>query len=151
MQIGEFFSGPYFFVTKSSFSLKLYMRRIDFQLLSNQIEDFFWSSVSLEAIQQSLRFFAWRSGACRTTSFGWVWPVVPLVQSDCRILWSSILPKETISALDFWHKDSYQKKKKRVSKSTTVGWLWPGMSNHTQTYYSNATLENNSKLKIIKF
>ena len=28
--------------------------------------------------------------ACETTSFGWVWPVVLLIQSDCRILWSSI-------------------------------------------------------------
>ena len=31
-----------------------------------------------------------RKVACEATSSGWVWPVEPLIQSDCRILWSSI-------------------------------------------------------------
>ena len=31
-----------------------------------------------------------RNIASEFSTFGWLWPVVPVIQSDCRILWSSI-------------------------------------------------------------
>ena len=31
-----------------------------------------------------------RKVTSETTTFGWVWPVVLLLQSDCRIFWSSV-------------------------------------------------------------
>ena len=41
------------------------------------------------------------------------------------------LRKETINVLDFLHKDSYQRE--IVSKSSTVGWTWPGVPSEDQT------------------
>ena len=54
---------------------------------------------------------------------------------DHQYLW-----KETINALDFLHINSYQRK--IVSQGTSVGWMWPGVSSHSQVYYSDATSKN---------
>ena len=40
--------------------------------------------------------------ASETTTFGWVWPVVPLIQSDCRFFDHQFLWKESIDVLVFF-------------------------------------------------
>ena len=45
---------------------------------------------------------------------------------DHQYLW-----KGTDGVLDFLHRDSY--KRKKASKSFTIGWVWPGLSSHAQT------------------
>ena len=45
----------------------------------------------------------------KTTTFGWVWLGVSFVQSDCRIISSSI-SKESIDVLDILHGDGHQEK-----------------------------------------
>ena len=54
----------------------------------------FWSSISLEWISQYRSFLHGVSHEGKVTSqiinCGWVWPFVPHIQSDCRILRSSI-------------------------------------------------------------
>ena len=85
-----------------------------------------WSSISLERINQYLRFFAWRYSreekvASATMFFDWVQPVVSFVQSNDRILWSSI-SLERIGILDFLHGDNYQGAV--TLENTTFGWVW---------------------------
>ena len=46
--------------------------------------------------------------ASETNTFGWVWPVEPLLQSDCKILWSSISDRSQKVSLIFLHGVSYQ-------------------------------------------
>ena len=48
--------------------------------------------------------------ASENVSFGWLWPGVPLVQSDCIILWSSVSLQIMISYLSFLHEDNHQGK-----------------------------------------
>ena len=62
--------------------------------------------------------------APETTAFGWVWTVVPLVQSDCRVLWSSM----SIDISNIWHRDSHQRKV--ASKTITLGRVLPGVPSH---------------------
>ena len=60
-----------------------------------------------------------------TTTFGWVQPVVLLVQSDCRILWSSMSLEGIIWYLCFLCGDNHQGK--AGSETTAFGWVWPGV------------------------
>ena len=62
-----------------------------------------------------------RKVTCETTSFGWVCPVVPLIQSDCRLLWLSI-PMEGINQLDFLHEDNLQRKVAFETTSFCLVW-----------------------------
>ena len=58
---------------------------------------------------------------CKTATFRWVWPGMRLVQSDCRILWSTI----TLEGINSWYRrflyeDIHQGK---VTCETTTFWL----------------------------
>ena len=58
---------------------------------------------------------------CKTTTFRWVWPGMCLVQSDCRILWSTI----TLEGINSWYhrflyEDIHQGK---LTCETTTFWL----------------------------
>ena len=57
----------------------------------------------------------------KTVSFGCVWPVLPLVQSDYRIPWSSI----SMQRFKWYHSllngDDLQQKER--SETTTFGWV----------------------------
>ena len=43
-----------------------------------------------------------RKAVFETTTFGWVWPVVPLIQSDYRILLSSVYREGINQSLRFF-------------------------------------------------
>ena len=62
-------------------------------LLPNQITWFF-VSLSLEKTNHYFIFLHWdnhqEKATSESNSFGWVWSIVLLIQSDCRICWSSI-------------------------------------------------------------
>ena len=55
-----------------------------------------------------------------------MWPGVPLVQSDCRILRLSIYLKSIKSYLSFLHGFIYQGR--ATLKTTLLGWVWPVFS-----------------------
>ena len=64
-------------------------------LSNNQI------AVSVEGTNQYLWFFTWRWSS-KKGSFGWVWPVLSLVQlEDFRNFWSSICLEEIQQSKDF--------------------------------------------------
>ena len=56
----------------------------------------------------------------KTTTFIWVWPVVPFVQSDCRIYWSSISLERMKWCLSFFF-DEVSHQAKVVNENTTFG------------------------------
>ena len=58
--------------------------------------------------------------ASETIIFGWLSPVVLLVQSDCRILWSSIFLERINCYLSFFHGYSL---KGIGSETATFGWV----------------------------
>ena len=55
-----------------------------------------------------------------------MWPGVPLVESDCRILRLSIYLKSIKSYLSFLHGFIYQGR--ATLKTTLLGWVWPVFS-----------------------
>lgn len=68
-------------------------------ILPNQILEFYYQFFLKGSIWY-LSFFLYgcshqRNLVLGTTSFGWVWQVVSLIQSDCRILWSEISLERT--------------------------------------------------------
>lgn len=84
---------------------------------------FFWLPISLEATK-----FVFLHGynhqpkkGSKTVSFGCVWPVLPLVQSDYRIPWSSISMQRFKWYHSFLNGDDLQQKKR--SETTTFGWV----------------------------
>ena len=89
----------------------------------------YWSSISLEGINQYLRFLHRVSHQRKVpsghTTFGWVWPVVvPLLQLDFRIPLSSNLWTESIEILVFFAC-------RLSSKAVNIldyhfYWVWPG-------------------------
>ena len=74
------------------------------------------------------------------------WLKYVLVQSQCGILWSSISLEEKINILGFLHRDNYQ----IVSKSITVGYVWPFRSSQATICHRNVTLKNSSEFVGIK-
>ena len=54
----------------------------------------------------------------------WIWPGVPLVQSDWKFLWSTMSLKRIIWFLIFLCRVSHQEK--LVSETTTFVWVWLG-------------------------
>ena len=68
-------------------------------ILPNQILEFYYQFFLKGSIWY-LSFFLYgcshqRNLVLGTTTFGWVWLVVSLIQSDCRILWSEISLERT--------------------------------------------------------
>ena len=61
-----------------------------------------------------------------TTTFGYVWPVVALIQSTAGFCDHQYLRKWVIDILVILH--SYFHQGKLTSEATTIGWLWPGVS-----------------------
>ena len=51
--------------------------------------------------------------------FGWVWQVIPLVRSNCWILWYISISGKN----HFLHENKHQGKV--VSETTIFGWIWP--------------------------
>ena len=79
-------------IIKGRWDLRLtrLVERSQLCLLSNQIAGFFYHQYLLKESTDVLVFLhgVIHQGkvASATTTFVWVWPVVPFIQSDCRIL-----------------------------------------------------------------
>ena len=58
------------------------------------------SDNALEGINLYIWFFAWRQSS-KKGSFGWVWPVLSLVQLDFRNFWSSVCLEKIQQFIDF--------------------------------------------------
>ena len=83
-------------------------------LLSNQIAGFFDDQYLWKLSIDSLDFLQGNKHHCKkgseTTTFGWVLPVVPLVQTDRGFFDHQYLWKEPINTIDFCNGDSHQGK-----------------------------------------
>ena len=75
------------------------------------------------------------------------WLKYVLVQLQCRILWSSI-SLEGNNILGFLYRDKYQRN--IVSKSITVGYVWPLRSSQATICHRNVALKNSSEFVGIK-
>ena len=62
-----------------------------------------------------------RKAASETTTFDWVWSVVHLVQSDCRILWSSISLEGINRYLSFFCVEIINKEREHLKLPLLVG------------------------------
>ena len=83
-------------------------------------------SLSLPGIKRYLRFFLHENNrqvklALETSFFGWVWPVVLLVQSRSRIFYHQYFRKEWIYLLGFLVADNHQRKV--ATGTSTFGWV----------------------------
>ena len=87
-------------------------------------------SRSLQGIKRYLRFFLHENNhqaklALETSFFGWVWPVVLLIQSCSKIFYHQYFWKELIYLLGFLVGDNHQRKV--ASETSTFGWVWSGV------------------------